>query len=153
MNKSLKETLKEVIQLQLDISHKVEVISKGTKDSEPVYGWRNKYDAYSLEPIHIADSLELTLSGLEKVIVDCGDWEVMSMWNNYKHRGYLAKIYDNDFSQIKPQLAEFVLKWFSKDQVMMSDVIVKKNEADIIELEAEISRLTKEVEFYKKGNK
>lgn len=147
------EDIKSLINKQIESAKKWELIQKGNKNEDNVFTWKGKYDPWLLEPRWIAMRLKMTLSRLERTILDSENDELIEIWEDYKLFQKEVMMYDENFGQIRASLAEFTLKKFDKNETTKTDAIVKIDNTDTIELKVEIERLKKEVEFYKKENK
>lgn len=140
----LKE-IKKLIDEQITKAKRFEIISKGTKDTEPKYAWKGRYDAWLLEPRHIAIGLGITLSGLETVILEEENADLSDLWNDYKRFQKEVMLHDENFSTIRAQLAEFALEKFDKNETTSTDAIVKLPNSEIVELKLKIKELEKKL--------
>lgn len=145
--------LKEICNNQIKQAHKPELVWKGDKENKPLFRFKGKYDPWLLETRHIALKLNLSLAELERAILNEEDPAMMEFWNDYKLFHKQVLFYDAEFSNIKPQLAEFALGIFDKNETTKTDVILKKPDMEQVDLKVKISRLEKEIAYYKKGGK
>ncbi len=150
MSKNILEGFKILIQEQIKAAQKYEMVQKATKDTPAKWAYKGKYDPWLLEPRHIAIKLELTISQLERLILDSEDAEIQDIWKDYNRFHKEVLLYDNDFGQIRPQLAEFALGLFDRSETTTTDAILKLPTIDVNETQLKISKLEKEVAYYKK---
>lgn len=148
-NKEFFYELKKVIITQTKKAQKLILINRGFGSKEPQYMHDGTYNPFFLEPIMVAREFGMTLNVFEKFIMETEEFDILDTWNNFKKFGIVCKIYDVNFANIRPQLAEFSLKWFDKNATTMSDVIIKQHDDETEKLLTQIEDLKNEIKYLK----